>query len=155
MIYKRNLRGCFDRSIWRCCVDPCIILVRICWVQSRHVVGGKRSVPCRRAPFSCEGQGLPGPSGWQDLSSKTQGNAAQYTSDIGYVNVLQTGSFIILIITIINTEREMSSFWWNYHHWQHWKLSFWQLSVQPVMIISPGSFPQNDNIFARHFCFSE
>ena len=26
----------------------------------------------------------------------------------------------------------MSSFWRNFHHWLHGKLSFWQLSVQPV-----------------------
>ena len=31
---------------------------------------------------------------------------------------------------------EMSSFWWNFHHWLHWKLSFWQLPVQAVMKIS-------------------
>ena len=30
----------------------------------------------------------------------------------------------------------MSSFWWNFYHWLHWKLSFWQLVVQPVMKIS-------------------
>ena len=34
------------------------------------------------------------------------------------------------------TESKMSSFWWNLHHWLHWKLSKWQLSVQPVMKIS-------------------
>ena len=33
------------------------------------------------------------------------------------------------------TETEMSSFWWNFHHWLHWKLSFWQLQVQPLMKI--------------------
>ena len=33
------------------------------------------------------------------------------------------------------TETEMS-FWWNFHHWLHWKLSKWQLPVQPVMKIS-------------------
>ena len=27
-------------------------------------------------------------------------------------------------------------FWWNFHHWLHWKLSKWQLPVQPVMKIS-------------------
>ena len=33
-----------------------------------------------------------------------------------------------------NTEMEMLSFWWNFHHWLHWKLSFWwQLPVQPVI----------------------
>ena len=26
--------------------------------------------------------------------------------------------------------------WWNVHHWLHWKLSFWQLSVQPMINIS-------------------
>ena len=33
------------------------------------------------------------------------------------------------------TETEMS-FWWNFHHCLHRKLSLWQLSVQPVMEIS-------------------
>ena len=28
------------------------------------------------------------------------------------------------------------SFWQNFHHWCHWKLSFWQLPVQPVMKVS-------------------
>ena len=28
------------------------------------------------------------------------------------------------------------SFWRNFHHWLHWKLSFWQLPVQPVMKMS-------------------
>ena len=40
----------------------------------------------------------------------------------------------------------MSSFWRNFHHWLHWKLSFWQLSVQPVIKISSKW---------RHFRFSE
>ena len=45
-----------------------------------------------------------------------------------------------------NTETEMSSFWRNFRHWLHWKLSFWQLSVQPVMKISSKWW---------HFRFSE
>ena len=44
------------------------------------------------------------------------------------------------------TEMEKSSFWWNVHHWLHWKLSKWQLPVQPVMKISSKW---------RHFCFSD
>ena len=44
-----------------------------------------------------------------------------------------------------HTETEMLSFWWNFNHWLHRKLSFWQLSVQPVMKISSKW---------RHFCFS-
>ena len=39
-------------------------------------------------------------------------------------------------IITMNTETKMSSFWRNFHHWLHWKLSFWQLPVQPVMNIS-------------------
>ena len=44
------------------------------------------------------------------------------------------------------TETEMSSFWWNFHHWLHWKLSKWQLPVQPVIKISSKW---------RHFRFSD
>ena len=36
----------------------------------------------------------------------------------------------------IYTETKMLSFCWNFHHWLHWKLSFWQLPVQSVMEIS-------------------
>ena len=43
------------------------------------------------------------------------------------------------------SETEMSSFWWNFHHWLHWKLSKWQLPVQPVIKISSKW---------RHFRFS-
>ena len=46
---------------------------------------------------------------------------------------------------ILLTETEMSSFWWNFHHWLHWKLSKWQLPVQPVIKISSKW---------RHFRFS-
>ena len=48
-------------------------------------------------------------------------------------------------ISVVFTETKMSSFWRNFHHWLHWKLSFWQLSVQPVMKISSKW---------RHFRFS-
>ena len=47
--------------------------------------------------------------------------------DHSFVYVPRTGT--------TSTETERSSFWWNYHHWQHWKLSKWQLPVQPVMTI--------------------
>ena len=43
------------------------------------------------------------------------------------------------------TEREMSSFWWNFHHWLHWKLSFCELPVQSVTKI-PSKW--------QYFCFS-
>ena len=35
----------------------------------------------------------------------------------------------------VNTEMEMSSFLWNFHHWLHWKLPEGQLPVQPMMKI--------------------
>ena len=44
------------------------------------------------------------------------------------------------------TETKMSSFWRNFNHWLHWKLSKWQLSVQPMIKISSKW---------RHFCFSD
>ena len=47
------------------------------------------------------------------------------------------------IVMTMFTETEMLSFWWNFNHWLHRKLSFWQLSVQPVMKISSKW---------RHFC---
>ena len=34
---------------------------------------------------------------------------------------------------IRNTETGMSSFWWNFHHWLHWKLLIWQFPVQSVI----------------------
>ena len=39
-------------------------------------------------------------------------------------------------------EKEVS-FWRNFHHWLHWKLSFWQLPVQPVIknFMTTSSFP--------------
>ena len=40
----------------------------------------------------------------------------------------------------------MLLFWRNFHHWLHWKLSKWQLPVQPVMTISSKW---------RHFSCSE
>ena len=40
------------------------------------------------------------------------------------------------VIMVAYTETKMSSFWRNFNHWLHWKLSFWQLPVQPVMKIS-------------------
>ena len=48
--------------------------------------------------------------------------------------------------TSLNTETKMSSFWQNFHHWLHRKLSFWQLSVQPVNKISSKW---------QHFCSIE
>ena len=40
-----------------------------------------------------------------------------------------------LHVSCSDNETEIS-FWRNFHQWLHWKLSFWQLSVQPVMRIS-------------------
>ena len=54
--------------------------------------------------------------------------------------------FAKLLYFVSNTETKMSSFWRNFNHWLHWKLSFWQLPVQPVTKISSKW---------RHFRFSE
>ena len=56
---------------------------------------------------------------------------------------------LLLIISIFSTSQIalkqlietlkrkcIHTFSWNYHHGLHWKLSFWQLPVQPVMKIS-------------------
>ena len=53
--------------------------------------------------------------------------------------------WIFNVLSLLFTETKMSSFWWKFHHWLHRKLSFWQLSVQPVMKISSKW---------RHFRFS-
>ena len=39
-------------------------------------------------------------------------------------------------VTSDSLKRESCDVRWNFHHWLHRKLSFWQLSVQPVMEIS-------------------
>ena len=49
-------------------------------------------------------------------------------------------------------ETKMLWFWWNFHHWLHWKLSKWQLSVQPVMKISSQS--RKFHIKWQYFGFS-
>ena len=49
------------------------------------------------------------------------------------------------VYAYLYTETKMSSFWRNFNHWLNWKLSFWQLPVQPVMKISSKR---------RHFRFS-
>ena len=59
---------------------------------------------------------------------------------------LQMTHIYALLNWVIITETKMSSFWWKFHHWLHRKLSFWQLSVQPVMKISSKW---------RHFRFSD
>ena len=44
------------------------------------------------------------------------------------------------------TEIKTMPFWRNFHHWLHWKLSIWQLPVQPMMkILSKW----------QHLCFSD
>ena len=49
----------------------------------------------------------------------------------------------VLLKCIIELEM---SFYWNFCHWFHRMLSFWQLSVQPVTKILPQWW---------HFCFSD
>ena len=51
----------------------------------------------------------------------------------------------ISISSHISIHVSIHKFWWNFHHWLHWKLSKWQLPVQPVIKISSKW---------RHFRFS-
>ena len=58
-------------------------------------------------------------------------------------------------------EMGRSSLWWNFNHWLHWKLSKWQLPVQPVMKISSkwhfqfSDVPQEMQFLMAHWpiCF--
>ena len=74
-----------------------------------------------------------------DVRTKDQrwGNRFYFMTSSCHISCLMGGQ---------NTETQMLSFWWNFHHWLPWKLSFWQLSVQPVVKISSKR---------RHFRFSE
>ena len=42
-------------------------------------------------------------------------------------------------VASVNTTRAETKiqFWRNFHHWLHWKLSFWKPALQPVMEIPP------------------
>ena len=48
-------------------------------------------------------------------------------------------------VPFVSIHWKKMSFWWNFHHWQHRKLSVWQLTVLSVVKISSKW---------RHFCFS-
>ena len=77
--------------------------------------------------------------------------ASIYQSGSIYASSENTATIFLLHICPlewrnISTETKMSSLWRNFNHWLHWKLSFWQLPVQPVMKISSKW---------RHFRFSE
>ena len=52
-----------------------------------------------------------------------------------------TGTLLFWDSTVYHWNRYVVIFWQNFHHWMHRKLSFWKLSVQPMMKIS-----SNDNI---------
>ena len=62
-----------------------------------------------------------------------------HTGQFGTAITYHSQSFFFI------NEMEFSSFWWDFHHWLHWKLSYWQLPVQPVMKISSK----------WHFCFRD
>ena len=57
---------------------------------------------------------------------------------------------------IFSTETEMSSFWWNLHHWLHLKLSKWRYPVRTMMKISSkryfrfGAIPCSFSVAAKH-----
>ena len=41
------------------------------------------------------------------------------------------------VCSYIHSLIKMLSFWWNFHHWLHWKLSKRQLPSQPLIKIPP------------------
>ena len=49
----------------------------------------------------------------------------------------------IIVWTLTDIEMEIS-FWCKFHHWLHWKLSFWQLPVHPMMKIIKITTFSND-----------
>ena len=61
-------------------------------------------------------------------------------------SLLLTKSLHVFVVYEAITETKMSSFWWNFCHWLHWKLSKWWFPVQPVPKISSKW---------KHFCFSD
>ena len=46
------------------------------------------------------------------------------------------GNFGYRSLCYTYSETKLLSFWWNFHHWLHWKLSIWLLPVEPVMKFS-------------------
>ena len=42
---------------------------------------------------------------------------------------------------IDDIETEISSFWWNFRHWLHWYLSFWQLLVHWYRLMGNWLYP--------------
>ena len=59
--------------------------------------------------------------------------------DIGKLDQYQTSTkhykiwTVCILLGMYHTETMISSFWGNVNYWLHWKLSTWQLSVQPMM----------------------
>ena len=51
------------------------------------------------------------------------------------VGILKNIGLLLHRNTSVYVEMEDFSFWQNFHPWSHWKLSKWQLPVQPVMKI--------------------
>ena len=83
---------------------------------------------------------------YRDISSDAVVNLYCSLLDVCIMTQYFIGGQPVFVADSDCTEMEMSSFWWNFHHWLHWKLSKWQLPVQPVIKISSKW---------RHFRFSD
>ena len=61
---------------------------------------------------------------------------------------------ILGLLWSMYAETEILSFSWNFHQWLHWKLSKWQLSVQPVMKISSKWWRLRFSLWAekKYYC---
>ena len=80
------------------------------------------------------------------VASPLRGEELDSHSTVICLTLCHTPTECVGYHNITTTETKMSSFWRNFNHWLHWKLSFWQLPVQPVMKISSKW---------RHFRFSD
>ena len=108
-------------------------------------------------------QGAPEPIRIMGARNVTQTNVHVQNMNICIHNVMDsTSQQSVDVHNILHqplaTETEMLSFWWNFHHWLHWKLPCWQLPVQSVIEISsqltfPFQWRCGVSLMANHHCF--
>ena len=63
-------------------------------------------------------------------------------------------SYSCLVLSHHATLKWRCHFWSNFHHWLHWKLSCWQLPVQPVMRISSKCWHFHFNVYTCMVSYS-
>ena len=58
-------------------------------------------------------------------------------------------SLLTLFFNNADIESGMVSSCWNFHPWLHWKLSFWQLPVQPGWKFQQNDYNTSSNLYLR------